>query len=100
KRLERYGNMMPKYQEAEPEPAPAMQWIEEAIGQLPAQQKKVWLLSRREGKKYAEIAEEMNISRETVKSYLKLANTSIMQQLQQKITVLLAGIGIFEEFLK
>jgi RNA polymerase sigma-70 factor (ECF subfamily) len=51
--------------------------VHHAIHRLPPQQQKVWILSRQNGKKYAEIAEEMNISRETVKKYLQLASSSI-----------------------
>jgi RNA polymerase sigma-70 factor (family 1) len=53
--------------------------VEEAIGQLPAQQQKAWLLSRKQGKKYQEIAGEMNLSRETVKKYIQYATQSITQ---------------------
>ncbi|MRG43902.1 RNA polymerase sigma-70 factor [Chitinophaga sp. SYP-B3965] len=53
--------------------------VEEAIEQLPAQQQKAWLLSRKQGKKYQEIAEEMNLSRETVKKYIQYATQSITQ---------------------
>lgn len=51
--------------------------IEQAINQLPPQQKKVFIMSRYQRLKYEEIAREMNISRETVKSYLQVAHTSI-----------------------
>ena len=51
--------------------------MQDAIGRLPTQQKRAWLLARKEGRKYAEIAVEMNISKETVKKYLQLASASI-----------------------
>lgn len=51
--------------------------VKNAIDRLPPQQKKVWTLARMEGKKYAEVAEEMQISRETVKKYLQIASSSI-----------------------
>lgn len=51
--------------------------IEEAIAQLPPQQQTVWILHRREKKKYEAIATELNLSRETVKKYLQLATESI-----------------------
>lgn len=51
--------------------------LDKAISQLPSQQKKVFILSRYERRKYVEIALEMNLSKETVKSYLKIANSSI-----------------------
>ncbi|WP_295117727.1 RNA polymerase sigma-70 factor [uncultured Chitinophaga sp.] len=58
---------------------PQLGLIETAISQLPPQQQKVWILCRRQGKKYQEVAEEMRISRETVKKYLQYANQSIME---------------------
>ncbi|MFX1704790.1 sigma-70 family RNA polymerase sigma factor [Chitinophaga sp. CC14] len=51
--------------------------IDAAINRLPPQQLKVWTLNRREGFTYQQIAASMNISRETVKTYLQHANTSI-----------------------
>jgi len=68
------------------------QIIEAAIRQLPPQQKKVYLLSRQDSKKQEEIANELNISIYTVKEYMKLAQRSIRQYLEDKldIAVLLA----------
>jgi RNA polymerase sigma-70 factor (ECF subfamily) len=51
--------------------------IDQAIERLPAQQQKVYVLSRIQQKKYEEIAAEMGISRETVKKYLQLATMAI-----------------------
>jgi RNA polymerase sigma-70 factor (family 1) len=51
--------------------------IERAIALLPPQQQKVYLLSRQEGLKHAEIAEQMNLSKETVKKYIQWATESI-----------------------
>lgn len=47
--------------------------IDEAVEFLPPQQKKVYTLSRREGMKQQEIANELNISLETVKKHMVLA---------------------------
>lgn len=44
--------------------------INEAVAQLPAQRKKIYLLSRQQGMSYDEIAEELNISRNTVSNQL------------------------------
>jgi len=49
----------------------------DAINQLPPQQQKVFILRRLKNMKYQEIAQQLSVSRETVKSYLKLANSSI-----------------------
>ncbi|MCW3467608.1 RNA polymerase sigma factor [Chitinophaga nivalis] len=53
------------------------QIIEQAIAELPAQQQKVYLLSRDEGLRQAEIAARMSISLETVKKHMVLALRSI-----------------------
>lgn len=71
--------------------------IEEAIHQLPAQQQKVWILSRREGKKYNEIAGEMNLSRETVKKYLQYATAAITDHVVKRLDTLLL-LYVFREF--
>lgn len=47
--------------------------LDQAVEALPSQQKKVYILSRRERLKYDEIALLMDISRETVKKYLQIA---------------------------
>lgn len=52
-------------------------FLDQAVEELPPQQRKVYILSRRERLKYEEIAQRMNISRETVKKYLKLATRFI-----------------------
>ena len=49
----------------------------EAIGQLPPQQQKVFVLRRLKNMKYKDIASHLNVSRETVKSYIKLAYSSV-----------------------
>ena len=49
----------------------------EAIAQLPPQQKKVYQLGKLEGKKYGEIASILHISRETVKNHMIHAMRSI-----------------------
>ena len=51
--------------------------LDEAIDKLPPQQQKVYLLSRHERLKYAEIALRLNLSGETVKKYLQIATSSI-----------------------
>ncbi len=58
--------------------------LDEAIAQLPPQQQKVFILSRRYGKKSKEIAVEMSISVNTVKKYLQHANHSITSYLLRK----------------
>lgn len=47
-----------------------MQILQKAIENLPEQRRKVFLLSRVEGKKYREIAEMLNISPKTVEAHM------------------------------
>jgi RNA polymerase sigma-70 factor (ECF subfamily) len=55
----------------------ALALIDKAVAALPEQQQKVWVMSRKKAMTYMQIAAELNISRETVKSYLQVANLSI-----------------------
>jgi RNA polymerase sigma factor (sigma-70 family) len=55
----------------------ALDLIDKAVAGLPVQQQKVWVMSRKKAMTYMQIAAELNISRETVKSYLQAANLSI-----------------------
>lgn len=52
--------------------------LDQAIDRLPPQQQRVYLLSRHERLRYAEVANRMNISHESVKKYLRIANASII----------------------
>ncbi|WP_419801324.1 RNA polymerase sigma factor [Mucilaginibacter sp.] len=72
--------------------------LDKAIDQLPKQQQKIYLLSRHERLKYAEIAAKLNLSKETVKKYLKIAKHSITSYLiaQHLLPLLLMmAINIF-----
>jgi RNA polymerase sigma-70 factor (family 1) len=60
----------------------------DAISQLPPQQQKVFILRRLKNMKYQEIAQQLNVSRETVKSYLKLANSSIAKFIARRRSTL------------
>jgi RNA polymerase sigma-70 factor (family 1) len=76
----------------EPEDSVPLGLIDEAIDRLPPQQKKVYLLSRRERKKYSEIAEQLGISRETVKKYLQLATVSISTYILDNTSICISSI--------
>ena len=73
--------------------------IDQAIDQLPPQQQKVYLLSRHKRLKYAEISDEMNISSETVKKYLQIANASITTYVKENLESVLLLL-VFVNFLK
>ncbi|MGV3557246.1 RNA polymerase sigma factor [Larkinella arboricola] len=70
--------------------------IDEAIDRLPFQQRQVYLLSRHERLSYAEIAERMSLSRETVKKYLQLSTESISSYIRKRLVIsILPLIQIF-----
>lgn len=51
--------------------------LSQAVDQLPVQRKRVYLLNKEEGLKQQAIAEQLNISTQTVKKHLQLAIRSI-----------------------
>jgi RNA polymerase sigma-70 factor (family 1) len=61
--------------------------VDEAIDQLPRQQRLVYLMSRHERMQYAEIAERMSLSRETVKKYLQISTESITHYIRKQLTI-------------
>lgn len=71
---------------------PDLEWkfmlIEEAISKLPPQQHKVWMMSRKQGMKYAAIAVELGLSKESVKKYLQFANAAIMKYVKNRLEIL------------
>jgi RNA polymerase sigma-70 factor (ECF subfamily) len=69
--------------------------LDEAINRLPPQQQKVYLLSRHERLRYAEVANRMNISRESVKKYLQIATFSITNYVLTNFHILLILSFIF-----
>jgi RNA polymerase sigma-70 factor (ECF subfamily) len=77
--------------------------LDEAVNSLPPQQNKAWTLSRRHGMKYAEIATDMGLSKETVKRHVSLANAAITRYIvthpQALILVLCLPEGINQLFL-
>lgn len=56
--------------------------IEEEIDKLPPQQKRVYTLSRVEKLKYEEIAQQLGLTRETVKKHMSLALLSLRTNLK------------------
>lgn len=64
--------------------------LERAIQSLPAQQKRVYLMSRRQGMKLYEIAADMQLSIYTVKEYMNKALTSIRVRMAAYAGLLIA----------
>ena len=63
--------------------------IDEAIDNLPPRRKEVYLLSRHERLTYQEIAAKLNISKESVKTHLKLASESITKFIKAHLAEIL-----------
>ena len=68
--------------EDEIEASEMQQKISEVIDQMPEQRKKVFTLSRFEGYKYREIAEELNISVKTVENHMGSAMKYLRKELK------------------
>lgn len=68
--------------------------LDQAVEQLPPQQRKAYILSRRKRLKYDEVAKKMDISRETVKKYLQHATHSITLYAQTHKDLLMLPILI------
>lgn len=60
--------------------------VKRAIEQLPGQQRRVFSLRHEEGLSYAEIAEVMNISKESVKKYLQIAFKAVCNFIKSNIS--------------
>jgi len=56
--------------------------LEQAVALLPPQQQRAYLLSRQEGMRHEQIAEQMQLSRETVKRHISLSISSISRYLR------------------
>ncbi|GAB3959732.1 RNA polymerase sigma-70 factor [Spirosoma harenae] len=69
--------------------------VNEAIGQLPAQCRRVFLLSRFENKKYDEIAAELQISPRTVEVHISRALKHLRQTLREEWTLILLLLNLF-----
>jgi RNA polymerase sigma-70 factor (family 1) len=61
----------------------------EAINQLPARQKEVYLLSREQGRSHQQIAGELSLAVETVKKHIQLALQSVRQFIKEHTDILL-----------
>lgn len=61
--------------------------LDDAIANLPDQQRKVYLLSRREGKTYKQIGSLLDLSPQTVKKYIQLAVAHIIKHVEKGATL-------------
>jgi RNA polymerase sigma-70 factor (ECF subfamily) len=67
--------------------------LQQLLDRLPEQQRKVFILSRQEGIKHEEIARQMGLSINTIKSHMKAALRNIRQILGTQALSLVAIIG-------
>jgi RNA polymerase sigma-70 factor (ECF subfamily) len=73
--------------------------IDEAIQHLPPQQKKVYLLSRRERLRQAEIAAQTGLTVATVKKYMQLAVLSITSYIKERHSLITIPLLLLRKFL-
>ena len=71
--------------------------IDEAIERLPERQKQVFLLHRHERRTYAQIAQQLGIGRESVKTHLALAIKSVSKYLKEKTSLLIPLLFIMKK---
>jgi RNA polymerase sigma-70 factor (ECF subfamily) len=67
--------------------------LQQLLDRLPEQQRKVFILSRQEGIKHEDIARQMGLSINTIKSHMKAALRNIRQILGTQALSLVAIIG-------
>lgn len=63
--------------------------LDEAVSRLPPRQKQIFLLVKREGKDHKEIADELGVSKLTIKKQMARALKSIRQYMDKFLTVLI-----------
>jgi RNA polymerase sigma-70 factor (ECF subfamily) len=73
--------------------------IKEAINQLSPQRKKVFELRQNEGLSYAEIAETLNLSTNTVRNHLAASVDFIREHLRKNNALILLPVSFFENIL-
>ena len=69
---------------------------EKVIAQLPPKQQKVYLMAKIDKKSYDEIAQLMNISKNTVKTQLKIASAYVRKNLVKNYGTLISILFIFK----
>lgn len=100
KRQKQYGQYISREAATGPSTGSANEYellIGQAVAQLPPQQQKVYLLRTQEELSYAEIAERMGLSRESVKKYLQWASRSVCDYVKVHATLIetLVAISFF-----
>ncbi len=68
--------------------------MNDAVGKLPEQQKKVYLLSKESGLSHDEIGKKLNISKLTVKKHLVRALKFIRKDLAKHLGIMLSALAM------
>ncbi|MCH4183020.1 MAG: RNA polymerase sigma-70 factor [Prevotella sp.] len=68
--------------------------IAQAVNELPAERKKIFLMSREDGLKYKEIAQELNISVKTVENQMGKALSTLRTELSDYLPAIIIAICI------
>jgi RNA polymerase sigma-70 factor, ECF subfamily len=68
--------------------------IAQAVNKLPPERKKIFLMSREDGLKYKEIAEELNISIKTVENQMGKALSTLRTELSDYLPAIIIAICI------
>jgi RNA polymerase sigma-70 factor (ECF subfamily) len=67
--------------------------VNEALGQLPDQQRKVYRLIKQQGMSREEAARILGLSPNTIRNHLREASKNLLIQLQKMLTVILCAIS-------
>ena len=98
-RMKKYANEVPFNEQPEEDDDAQLHFslIDEAIDQLSPRQKEIFLLHRHERHSYREIAEQLGIGKESVKTHLSLAIKSIKNHIETKITLIILLIDFISK---
>ena len=69
--------------------------LKQEVNKLPPQQKLVYSLSRNEGLKYDEIANQLNLSKNTVKAHLKKALSTLRERFCNYLVLIMSLFPLF-----
>lgn len=99
----RYAGKVMEASQQEPDPeqyymeVDLIQRIEKAIGSLPPKRQEIFRLSREQGLKYKEIAEELNLSVKTVEAQMGLALKHLRDELKEFSNYLVSLLFVFKK---
>ena len=98
-RMKKYASEVPFNEQPEEEDNDQLPFmlIDEAIDHLSPRQKEIFLLHRHERYSYREIAEQLGIGKESVKTHLTLAIKSIKNYIETKITLIILLIDFISK---